>query len=155
MYCFDDLFVPTDMVQFSIQFSFVQSMPHCRSDSRLWIQRVCAFTHRLLAALRVPPSLLPPALSISVSMADWMNQMVNAVDEAEAGTLPPEEVPTEPATSPRPPMIEVPLNDGRWTADEYAELMYYITQDLHGRDQIRLQELWDRQQAAARPPQLT
>ena len=45
MNCFDDLFVPTDMVQFSIQFSFVQSMPHSGSDSRLWIQRVCAFTH--------------------------------------------------------------------------------------------------------------
>ena len=60
MNCFDDLFVPTDMVQFSIQFSFAQSMPHSGSDSRLWIQQVCAFTHRLLAALRVPPSLPPP-----------------------------------------------------------------------------------------------
>ena len=143
MYCFDDLFVPTDMVQFSIQFSFVQSMPHCRSDSRLWIQQVCAFTHRLLAALRVPPSLLPPALSISVSMADWMNQMVNAVDEAEAGNaLPQEEVPTEPATSPRSQMIEVPINDGRWTAEEYAQLLWYIAQDLNAHDQAQLQDYW-------------
>ena len=91
-------------------------MPHCRSDSRLWFQRVCAFTHRSLAALRVPLGLLSP-LPTSVSMADWMNQMVNAVDAAEAGNaLPPEEVPTEPATSPRSQVIEVPVNDGRWTA---------------------------------------
>ena len=53
----DDLFVPTDVIQFSIQVLFVQSMPHSGSDSRLWIQQVCAFTHRLLAALSVPPSL--------------------------------------------------------------------------------------------------
>ena len=88
-------------------------------------------------------------------MADWMSQMANAVDEAEAANaLPQEEVPTEPATSPRPKMIEVPVNDGRWTVDEYAELLYYIAQDLNERDQVRLQELWDRQQAAARLPQL-
>ena len=57
-------------------------------------------------------------------MADWMNQMANAVDEAEAANaLPQEEVPTEPATSPRSQqMIEVPINDGRWTAEEYAQL---------------------------------
>ena len=54
-------------------------------------------------------------------MADWMNQMANAVDEAEAANArAQEEVPTEPATSPRPPMVEVPVNDGRWTSDEYA-----------------------------------
>ena len=88
-------------------------------------------------------------------MADWMSQMANAVDEHEAANaLPQEEVPTEPATSPRPKMIEVPVNDGRWTVDEYAELLYYIAQDLNERDQVRLQELWDRQQAAARLPQL-
>ena len=84
-------------------------MPHTGSDSRLWIQQVCAFTHRLLAALRVPPSLHP--LSISIFMADWMSQMANAVEEAEAANaLPQEEVPTEPATSPRPKMIEVPVH---------------------------------------------
>ena len=154
MNCFDDLVVPTDMVQFSIQFLFVQSMPHYRSDSRLWIQQVCAFTHRLLAALRVPPSLLPP-LSISVSMADWMSQMVNAVDEAEAANaLPQEEVPTEPATSPRSQMIEVPINDGRWTAEEYAQLLWYIAQDLNAHDQALLQLLLDRQHAQAKPKQL-
>ena len=88
-------------------------------------------------------------------MADWMSQMANAVDEAEAANaLPQEEVPTEPATFPRPKMIEVPVNDGRWTVDEYAELLYYIAQDLNEWDHVRLQEPWDRQQAAARLPQL-
>ena len=62
-------------------------------------------------------------------MADWMGQMANAVDEAEAANaLPQEEVPTEPATSPRPRMIEVPVNDGRWSTDEYAELLWYVAQ---------------------------
>ena len=49
-----------------------------------------------------------------------------------------------------PTWYEVPVNDGRWTTDEYAELLYYIAQDLNQRDQVRLQELWDRQQADAR-----
>ena len=111
---------------------------------------MCAFTHRLLAALSVPPS--PP---LSITMADWMSQMANAVDEYEAANAPPqEEVPTEPATSPRSRTVEVPVNDGRWTSDEYAELLFYIAQDLHERDQVRLQELWDRQQADARAQQL-
>ena len=53
----------------------------------------------------------PP--SISVLMTDWMNQMANAVDEAEAANArAQDEVATEPATSPRPRMIEVPVNDG-------------------------------------------
>ena len=51
--------------------------------------------------------LRPP--SIFVTMADWMNQMAIAVDEAEAANArAQDEVATEPATSPRPPMIEVP-----------------------------------------------
>ena len=84
-------------------------------------------------------------------MADWMSQMANAVDEAEAANaLPQEEVPTEPATSPRPRMIEVPVNDGRWTTDEYAELLWYIAQDLNERDQAILQALLNRQQADVR-----
>ena len=88
-------------------------------------------------------------------MADWMNQMVDAVDEAEASnTLPPEEVPTEPATSPRSQVIEVPVNDGRWTAEEYAQLLWYIAQDLNARDQAQLQVLLDRQQAQARAERL-
>ena len=37
MNCFDDLFVPTDMVWFPFSFSFVQCMSHFRSDSRLMI----------------------------------------------------------------------------------------------------------------------
>ena len=77
--------------------------------------------------------------------------MANAVDEAEAANaLPQEEVPTEPATSPRPRVIEVPVNDGRWTTDEYAELLWYIAQDLNERDQAILQALLNRQQADAR-----
>ena len=51
-------------------------------------------------------------------MADWMSQMAEAVDEAEAANArAQDEVATEPATSPRPPMIEVPINDGRWTTE--------------------------------------
>ena len=97
-------------------------MPHSGSNSRLWIQQVCASTHRLLAAPKVPPSLRIyahlPFLSV---MADWMNEMANADEEAEAANArAQEEVPTEPAISPRDPMLEVPINDGRWTSNEYA-----------------------------------
>ena len=54
-----------------------------------------------------------------------MNQLANAVDEAEAANArAQDEVATEPATSPRPLMREIPLNDGRWTTEEYAELMF-------------------------------
>ena len=96
-----------------------------------------------------------PRPSISISMADWMSQMVNAVDEAEAANaLPQEEVPTEPATSPRSRTIEIPVNDGRWTVEEHAELLFYITQDIHERDQERLYELWGRQQADIRSQRL-
>ena len=43
-------------------------------------------------------------------MADWMSQMANAVDEHEAATAAQqEEVPTEPATSPRSQIHEVPV----------------------------------------------
>ena len=49
-------------------------------------------------------------------MADWMSQMADAVDEFEAANAAPqEEVPTEPATSPRSRTVEIPVNDGRWT----------------------------------------
>ena len=42
-------------------------------------------------------------------MADWMSQMANAVDEAEAANaLPPDEVPTEPATTPRSQSHDAP-----------------------------------------------
>ena len=127
-------------------------MPHCESESCLWIQQVCAFTHRLLAALSVPPS---PPLSISISMADWMSQMANAVDEFEAANAAPQdEVPAEPATSPRSRTVEIPVNDGRWTIEEYAKLLFYIAHDLNERDQARLYELWGRQQADARTQRL-
>ena len=116
MNCFDNLFVPTDMVLFSIRFSSVQYMPHCQSDSRLWIQRVCAFTHELLAASSVPPS--PPP---SICMSNWISEMADAVEEHEAAQAPPQskasmpgayqdEVPTEPATSPRSQAHEVPVH---------------------------------------------
>ena len=127
-------------------------MLHCRSDSRLWIQQACAFTHVLPAA-----SLY---LEARPSMSDWISEMANAVEQHEAAQAPPssetpvpailiDDAPTEPALSPR--MREVPVNDGRWTTEEYAELLFYITQDLHERDQVRLQELWDKQQADAKP----
>ena len=94
-------------------------------------------------------------------MADWMGQMADAVEEAEAAQRPSnwenpvqavlvDEVPTEPAMSPRSQVIEVPVNDGRWSTQEYAELMFYIAQELHERDQVRLQELLDKQLAEAR-----
>ena len=56
--------------------------------------------HALIASSTTCTSKLArPRPSISISMADWMSQMVNAVDEAEAANaLPQEEVPTEPAT---------------------------------------------------------
>ena len=93
--------------------------------------------------------LRPP--SISVIMADWMNQMAIAVDEAEAAnTRAQDEVATEPATSPRPPMVEVPINDGRWTSDEYAQLLWYVAHDLNERDKAILQVLLERQQVEAR-----
>ena len=85
--------------------------------------------------------------------------MANAVEQHEAAQAPPsletpvpavlvDDAPTEPALSPR--MREVPVNDGRWTAEEYAELLFYITQGLHEWDQVRLQELWDKQQTDAK-----
>ena len=71
-------------------------------------------------------------------MADWMNEMANAVEEAEAANArAQEEVPTEPAISPRDPVLEVPINDGRWTSDEYAQILR-DTHDLHARDQAIL-----------------
>ena len=42
-------------------------------------------------------------------MADWMSQMANAVDEHEAANAPPQdEVPTEPATTPRSQTHDAP-----------------------------------------------
>ena len=99
---------------------------------------VC-FHAQIASSTTCTSKLARPRPSTSISMADWMNQLVNAVDEAEAAdALPQEEVPTEPATSPKSRTIEIPLNDGRWTVDEYAELLFYITQDIHERDQERL-----------------
>ena len=81
-------------------------------------------------------------------MADWMSQLAEAVEEAEAANvLPPDEVATEPANSPRSHVIEIPVNNGRWTTPEYAELMFYIAQELHERDQVRFEELLAKQLA--------
>ena len=98
-------------------------------------------------------------------MADWMSQMANAVDEFEAANAAPQdEVPTEPATSPRHQIQEVPvrrdyveelqlpsleygprpeperfatryiLNDGTMSQDAYDELTRKAAQSLNNRD---------------------
>ena len=80
-------------------------------------------------------------------MADWMNDMANAVEEAEAAQArAQEEVPTEPAISPRDSVLEVPVNDGRWTADEYARIVR-DARNLHTMDQAIQQQILERQQA--------
>ena len=84
-------------------------------------------------------------------MADWMNEMANAVEEAEAANArAQEEVPTEPAISPRDPVLEVPINDGRWTSTEYAQILWYVANDLNARDQAILHKLLERQQVEFR-----
>ena len=47
-------------------------------------------------------------------------------------------------------MVEVPINDGRWTSDEYAQLLRYVAHDLNERDKAILQVLLERQQVDAR-----
>ena len=82
-------------------------------------------------------------------MSDWMNEMANAVEEAEAANArAQEEVPTEPAISPRDPVLEVPINDGQWTSDEYAKIIR-DARDLHARDQAFLHQILQREQAQA------
>ena len=90
-------------------------------------------------------------------MSDWISQMANAVEEHEAANAAPQstasmpgadqdEVPTEPATSPRSQVVEVPLNDGRWTTEESVQNCCSTSpRDLNERDQVRLQELCSRQ----------
>ena len=81
-------------------------------------------------------------------MADWMNDMANAVEEAEAAQArAQEEVPTEPAISPRDPVLEVPVHDREWTAEDYGRILWNVAQDLNARDQVILHHLLDRQQA--------
>ena len=80
-------------------------------------------------------------------MADWMSDMANAVEEAEAAQArAQEEVPTEPAISPRDSVLEVPVNDGQWTADEYAKIIR-DARNLHTMDQAIQQQILQRQQA--------
>ena len=82
-------------------------------------------------------------------MADWMNDMANAVEEAEAAQArAQEEVPTEPAISPRDSVLEVPVNDGQWTTEEYAKIVK-DARDLHTMDQAIQQEILQRQRAQA------
>ena len=72
-------------------------------------------------------------------MTDWMNDMANAVEEAEAAQArAQEEVPTEPALSPRDSVLEIPVNDGQWTAEDYGRILWNVAQDLHARDQAIL-----------------
>ena len=87
--------------------------------------------------------------------------MADAVDVHEAAQAPPtskaagppsiqtvsiDETPTEPATSPR--VMEVPVNDGRWTQAEYAALVRRAAQSFNNRDidQLRRWELEDAMQ---------
>ena len=57
-------------------------MLHCQSDSRLWIQQACAFTHVLLAA----PTYLQARPS--TSMSNWISEMADAVEQHEAAQAP-------------------------------------------------------------------
>ena len=61
-----------------------------------------------------------------------------------------EEVPTEPAISPRDSVLEVPVNDRQWTAEDYGRILWNVAQDLHARDQTILFHLLERQQAEFR-----
>ena len=84
-------------------------------------------------------------------MADWMNDLANAVEEAEAAQArAQDEVPTEPAISPRDPALEVPAHEREWTAEDYGRILWNVAQDLHARDQVVIHHLLDRQQAEFR-----
>ena len=103
---------------FPFRFSFVQSMPHSGSDSRLWDPASVCFHAQIASSTKCTSKLahLRP-LSISVIMADWMNQMANAVDEAEAAKArAQEDVPTEPAITPRSVPHDVP-GSPRWVEE--------------------------------------
>ena len=88
--------------------------------------------------------------------------MADAVDAHEAAQAPPtskaagppsmpavsnDETPTEPATSPR--VMEVPVNDGRWTQAEYAALVRKAGQSQNDRDFDRLRQ-WELEDAMRR-----
>ena len=80
-------------------------------------------------------------------MAVWMNDMAKAVEEAEAAQArAQEEVATEPAISPREAVLEVPVNDGQWTTEEYAKIIK-DARDLHTMDQAIQQDILQRQRA--------
>ena len=75
--------------------------------------------------------------------------MANAVEEAEAAQArAQEEVPTEPAISPRDAVFEVPVNDGQWTTEEYAKIVK-DARDLHTMDQAIQHDVMYRQRAQA------
>ena len=88
-------------------------------------------------------------------MSGWIEAMADAIDAHETQQAPPtskasgppsmrtvsiDDTPTEPATSPR--MMEVPVNDGRWTQAEYAALVRRAAQSFENRDIDRLRR-WD------------
>ena len=94
---------------------------------------MCAFTHRLLAAPKVPPSLRIYAHLPFVSiMADWMNEMANAVEEAEAANArAQEEVATEPMYTPRVQHEDDP-GSPRWVDYSFQASNMVLVQNLRG-----------------------
>ena len=88
--------------------------------------------------------------------------MADAVDAREAAPAPPmskasappsmpqvsiEYTPTEPATSPR--MMEVPVNDGRWTQADFDALVRKAAQAFNNKDIDRLRQ-WEIEDAVQR-----
>ena len=95
-------------------------------------------------------------------MSGWIADMADAVDAHEVAQAPTtskassppslpavsiDDTPTEPATSPR--MMEVPVNDGRWTQAEYAALVRKAAQAFNNRDIDRLRQ-WEIEDAVQR-----
>ena len=66
-------------------------------------------------------------------MADWMGQMADAVDEAEAANvLPQEEVPTETATSPGPRSMRLQYVQGILKSFVFQVLNMDLIQNQNG-----------------------
>ena len=99
-------------------------------------------------------------------MSGWMADMADAVDAHVSAQAPPtskaagppsmqtvsiDDTPTEPsATSPR--VMEVPINDGRWTQAEYAALVRSAAQSFNNRDIDQLRR-WELEGAMQREPE--
>ena len=66
-------------------------------------------------------------------MADWMNDMARAVEEAEAAQArAQEEVPTEPAISPREAVFEVPVVKGMTMVNGRLKILWTGNEDSQG-----------------------